>query len=63
MNLIAFKITDQQLAALDRAAKQAHNTRSGILRLALDRYLGTGTQPVALPKHAATCRCAACRAA
>ena len=66
MPLVAFKLSDRQLADLDAAAQKASNTRSGIIRLALDRFLGTNTAqppqraPFSRPKHAPTCRCAAC---
>ena len=66
MPLVAFKLSDTQLAALDDAARKASNTRSGIIRLALDRFLGTQTAsaptraPLERPRHAANCRCAAC---
>jgi len=65
--LVAFQIDPAQLTALDRAARQAHNTRSGIVRLALDQFLGRsargdgGSGPSrSAVKHAANCRCAAC---
>ena len=72
VTLIAFKISNQQLDALDRAAQDAHNTRSCILRLAIDKYLGTDTAtvPQRAPlspkartdiKHSPTCTCTRCR--